>query len=163
MKFRIYIYILLVLYIACSTLRVITTKLTDLHKITLSDGTMTDFRHPLFQTMAGFVGELMVATIWAIWFMLSQGKPITFSNTSIFIFIIPGMCDLLDTLTFNVGMTQVSPSITTMVRSMVSPASAFLSYLLIKAKFSWHQIFAIVMVISGVLTACFVQLFFETK
>lgn len=113
--------------------------------------------------MAGFVGELMVACIWAIWFMLTYKKPISFSKTPLYIFIIPGMCDLLDTLTFNIGMTQVSPSITTMVRSMVSPASALLSYFLIKARFSWAQIFAIVMVISGVLTACFVQLFYETE
>jgi drug/metabolite transporter (DMT)-like permease len=124
---------------------------------------MTEFRHPVFQTMVGFVGELFVACLWAIMFMFKQGKPISFSNTSVFIFIIPGLCDLIDTTTFNVGMTQVSPSITTMVRSMTSPASAIMSYYLVKSKLSCKQIIAITLVISGVLTACFVQLFFETK
>lgn len=55
--------------------------------------------------MVGFVGELFVACLWAIAFMLQQGKPISFSKTSIFIFIVPGLCDLLDTTTFNIGMT----------------------------------------------------------
>ena len=110
--------------------------------------------------MIGFVGELFVACLWAIAFMFKQDKPISFSKTSVFLFIIPGLCDLLDTTTFNIGMTQVSPSITTMVRSMTSPASAIMSYYLVKSKFSWKQIFAIILVISGVFTACFVQLFF---
>ena len=73
------------------------------------------------------------------------------------------MCDLLDTVTFNIGMTQVSPSITTMVRSMTSPASAVMSYYLMKSKFSGAQVCSITMVVSGVLTACFVQLAYETQ
>lgn len=50
-----------------------------------------------------------------------------------------------------------------MVRSMTSPASAIMSYYLVKSKFTTKQILSITLVISGVLTACFVQLFFETK
>jgi len=95
--------------------------------------------------------------------MFRQGRPVTLSNTSVFIFVIPGLCDLIDTTTFNIGMTQVSPSVTTMVRSMTAPASAIMSYYLVKAKFTWQQIFAISLVISGVLTACFVQLAYETR
>ena len=156
MKFRVYLYSILTLYICCSSLRVITTKLTDLHMITHEDGTTSEFRLPVFQTFVGFIGEMMVAITWAIFFMLLNNKPVCLSQTSIFVFIIPCLCDICDTLTFNIGMTQVSPSISTMVRSMVSPASAFLSYLFMKAKFSWKQIFAIILVVSGVLTACFV-------
>ena len=156
MRFKVYIYLLLVGYIICSTLRVITTKMSDLIMITRPDGRKTEFRHPVFQTMVGFLGELAVSCFWAIQFMFRQRQPVSFSQTSLFVFLIPAFCDFIDTTTFNIGMTQVSPSITTIVRSMTSPASAIFSYYLVKAKFSWAQICAITLVISGVLTACFV-------
>jgi hypothetical protein len=66
MRFKIYIYLLLLAYIACSTLRVVTTKLSDLEMINLPDGSVAEFKHPIFQTMVGFIGELMVACFWAI-------------------------------------------------------------------------------------------------
>ena len=61
---------LLLAYVASSTFRVVTTKLADLHEVTNQDGSLSDFRHPVFQTMVGFVGELFVACLWAIAFML---------------------------------------------------------------------------------------------
>ena len=79
MKFRVYLYIILTLYIFSSSLRVITTKLTDLHMITEEDGTTSEFRHPVFQTLVGFIGEMMVAITWAIFYMLANNKPVCFS------------------------------------------------------------------------------------
>lgn len=138
MSSRLQVNIILVLYICFSTFRVVTTKITDLHMITFPDLTTSEFRHPVFQTLVGFFGELMVAVIWAIWFMLYQGKPVNLSKTSFFMFLIPGMCDMCDALFFNMGMTAVSPSISTMVRSIESLATALLSYYFMKAKFSWQ-------------------------
>ena len=79
MKFKVYIYFLLAAYILCSTARVVTTKLSDLILVRHSDGTMHAFRHPVFQTMVGFLGELTVACLWAIQHMVRHRKPFSFS------------------------------------------------------------------------------------
>jgi len=138
MASRLHVAIILALYIFFTTFRVVTTKITDLHMITFTDLTTSEFRHPVFQTLVGFFGELIVSIIWSIWFMISKGKPVNLSKTSLFMFLIPGMCDICDALFFNMGMTAVSPSISTMVRSIESLATALLSYYFMKAKFSWQ-------------------------
>ena len=46
---------------------------------------------------------------------------------------------------------------------MTSPVSAVMSFYLMKARFSSAQVWSIVMVVFGVITACFVQLAYETK
>ena len=76
---KVYIYFLLGAFIATSTMRVVTTKLSDLIQVTHEDGYQHQFRHPVFQTMVGFIGELMIACFWAIQFMLRKGKPISVS------------------------------------------------------------------------------------
>jgi hypothetical protein len=84
---------------------VITTEFSDQHKVTNEDGTQSAFRHPVFQTMTGFMGELFIACIWAMYFMLRNGRPLSLSKTSLFIFLLPAVCDLIEALAYNIGMT----------------------------------------------------------
>jgi len=96
---------LLVAYVFCATLMVITTEFSDQQKVTDEDGKQMSFRHPVFQTMTGFMGELLIACIWAGFFMIKNGRPFTLSKTSMIVMALPGVCDLVEALAYNVGMT----------------------------------------------------------
>jgi hypothetical protein len=102
---NVFILSLLLAYVICATLMVITTEFSDQQKVTNEDGTQSSFRHPVFQTMTGFMGELFIACIWAACFMIRNGRPFTLSKTSVIIMALPGVCDLVEALAYNIGMT----------------------------------------------------------
>ena len=78
-------------------------------------------------------------------------------------FLYPALCDFVDAQALNMGMTQIHPSLATMIRTLMCPASALFAYFLLKARFSWGQIGAMVLIIKGVLLGCIVQLLYETE
>lgn len=146
---------LLTAFVIVNSARFIMTKLTDLHTISEVDGTSLYFRHPTFQTMLSFCMEFAIFAMYAIPAVIFKDKNRATQHYML-TFLYPAICDFIDSQALNMGMTQISPSLSTMIRTLMCPASAFLAYFLLKARFSWGQIGAIVLILKGVLLGCIV-------
>lgn len=73
-------------------------------------------------------------------------------------FMLPALCDFCDIILLNFGLTQISPSVATLLRTLMSPVSALLAYVLLNARFSWSQISAMTLIINGIILGCIVQM-----
>ena len=71
-------------------------------------------------------------------------------------FLIPAACDYADKILLAIGISQLSASLTPMLRSLVPPACGFMSFFLFNRQFTCNQMFALSITITGVCMGCFI-------
>ena len=78
-------------------------------------------------------------------------------RVSIFTLSLPALCDFFENMCLIFGITQIFPSLVSMSRALVLPITAMLSRFLIRKLFNWKMITALVILLSGMTLATFVQ------
>ncbi len=84
-------------------------------------------------------------------------------NTTFIEFLPLALLDWADRLIFTIGLSQVSSSLPPMIRGMIPPIAACLSYFLFNRKFGINKILAISVTILGITLGCFVQMYYQTE
>jgi len=132
--------LLLSSFVFLSSFRWILTKLTDLHEMTVldADGNSVEFKHPMFQTELTFLFEFLLFALYAVpTIVMMRDRTRIVTKHYYLTFLWPALCDFVDCATLNMGMITTSPSLSTMIRTLMCPASALLAYFLLNAKFTW--------------------------
>ena len=133
-------------------------KITNEQNVIDSQGQETKFRHPLFQSCVGFLGEFVVIAVLYVYYMLTNAKEIVTAQIRFKYFFLPAVCDFAENTLLVFGLTAIFPSVTTMSRALVVPITAIISKYLILTRLSWNQVGAMTVAIGGVFLAALSQL-----
>ena len=126
MKFWV-LYLLIASYVVAQCCRYISMKITNEQNVLDSQGQETKFRHPLFQSCVGFLGEFVVIAVLYVYYMLTNAKEIVTAQIRFKYFFLPAVCDFAENTLLVFGLTAIFPSVTTMSRALVVPITAIIS------------------------------------
>jgi hypothetical protein len=117
--------------------------------VTIESGETAPFRHPMFQTVAGYAAEFIFCTFFYVAqcifrFNSWQSTEIRFIN-----FLYPAVCDFFENIVLVFGLTYVFPSLVTISRSFSIPVTALLCKILIRKAFNVSMISAIALISIG--------------
>jgi drug/metabolite transporter (DMT)-like permease len=152
--------------LVCGTVYSLTRKFMNLTKAEGFAGNTTYFRHPLFQGLWCFLGQLFA---WPIWWRMEQrerrrrqaaggtryvplGEQPT-SRRAAVLCMLPTLFDVIGTVLNNIGLILTSVSVYQMLRGSVVLFTSLASRLLLKTRFTTKQLQGLVMVAIGV---CFI-------
>lgn len=76
---------------------------------------------------------------------------------SFFTLSLPALCDFMENMCLIFGITQIFPSLVSMSRALVLPITVLLSRILIRKLFNWKMVTALLVLLSGMTLATFVQ------
>ena len=154
--------------LVCGTVYSLTRKFMNLTKAEGFAGNTTYFRHPLFQGLWCFLGQLLA---WPIWWRMEQrerrrrqaaggtrdvplGEQPT-SRRAAVLCMLPTLFDVIGTVLNNIGLILTSVSVYQMLRGSVVLFTSLASRLLLKTRFTTKQLQGLVMIAIGV---CFIGL-----
>ena len=152
--------------LVCGTVYSLTRKFMNLTKAEGFAGNTTYFRHPLFQGLWCFLGQLLA---WPIWWRMEQrerrrrqaaggtrdvplGEQPT-SRRAAVLCMLPTLFDVIGTVLNNIGLILTSVSVYQMLRGSVVLFTSLASRLLLKTRFTTKQLQGLVMIAIGV---CFI-------
>ena len=152
--------------LVCGTVYSLTRKFMNLTKAEGFAGNTTYFRHPLFQGLWCFLGQLLA---WPIWWRMEQrerrrrqaaggtrdvplGEQPT-SRRAAVLCMLPTLFDVVGTVLNNIGLILTSVSVYQMLRGSVVLFTSLASRLLLKTRFTTKQLQGLVMIAIGV---CFI-------
>ena len=154
--------------LVCGTVYSLTRKFMNLTKAEGFAGNTTYFRHPLFQGLWCFLGQLLA---WPIWWRMEQrerrrrqaaggtrdvplGEQPT-SRRAAVLCMLPTLFDVIGTVLNNIGLILTSVSVYQMLRGSVVLFTSLASRLLLNTAFTTKQLQGLVMIAIGV---CFIGL-----
>ena len=106
--------------------------------VTDSTGNETEFRHPLFQSCIGFMGEFIVVGALYIYYMINDPIQIKTAQIRFRVFLLPALCDFLENTLLVFGLAQIFPSVASMTRALVVPLTAWIAKYLVTSRLSWN-------------------------
>ena len=150
--------VVMVFFVLLTSIRYISTKLIDEAEVVNEEGESIDYRHPVLQSIAGYVGEFIIVIV--LYFFYLRYDPLKLQASeyvSFFMLSLPAMCDFFENMCLIFGITQIFPSLVSMSRALVLPITVILSRFLIRKLFNWKMITALLILLSGMTLATFVQ------
>ena len=82
-------------YIAAQCGRYICIKITDEQIVNDSNGNEVKFKHPLFQSCVGFIGEIIVVACLYIYYRINDPEQIKSTQLGFKHFLLPSLCSFL--------------------------------------------------------------------
>jgi drug/metabolite transporter (DMT)-like permease len=145
------------LLLVTGTVNIVGIKFMDVQTVTSPDGTSRKFNHPFLQTWSSYFGGAGILIGYLLYKAVLRIKrggdplpdPKPEDKISVWLFLPPGILDLVSTGLIFVALILTHPSSCMMLRGVVIIFTAFLSRFFLGRKISVHKLVGILIILLG--------------